>query len=71
MPNPNVLLELGNALATGRGRTRITCVVNTAYLPDGDIKELPFDLWGSRPLAFSLENAYFRQDTKGQENQNA
>ena len=41
-PNPNVLFELGYALATGLGRTRIICVVNAAYLPDGDLKELPF-----------------------------
>src|SRR5438874_2298536 len=34
-PNPNVLLELGYALATGMGRLRIVCVVNSAYLPNG------------------------------------
>ena len=66
-PNPNVLLELGYALATGRGRTRIICVVNTAFILDGDIKELPFDLWGIRPLVFSLEDPSHRRDTQGQE----
>ena len=30
-PNPNVLFELGYALATGLGRTRIICVLNAAY----------------------------------------
>ena len=52
-PNPNVLFELGYALATGLGRTRIICVVNTAYLPDRDLKELPFDVRGSRPIHFA------------------
>ena len=54
-PNPNVLFELGYALATGLGRARIICVVNASYLPGGDLKELPFDVRGSRPLQFSLE----------------
>ena len=52
-PNPNVMLELGYALASGLGRIRIICIVNTAYLPDEDIKELPFDVRGSRPVVFS------------------
>ena len=55
-PNPNVMFELGYALATGLGRTRIICVVNTAYLPEGDLRELPFDVRGSRPLQFELED---------------
>ena len=55
-PNPNVLLELGYALATGFGRTRIICVINTHYLPDGDLGKLPFDLRGSRPVQFTLED---------------
>ena len=66
-PNPNVLFELGYALATGLGRTRIICVVNAAYLPDGDLKELPFDVRGSRPLQFFLEDPAIRGATKGRE----
>ena len=66
-PNPNVLFELGYALATGMGRTRIICVVNAAYLPGGDPKELPFDVRGSRPLKFFLEDPASRGATKGQE----
>ena len=66
-PNPNVLFELGYALATGLGRTRIICVVNSAYLPGGDLKELPFDVRGSRPLQFSLEDPATRGAVKGLE----
>ncbi len=66
-PNPNVLFELGYALATGLGRTRIICAVNAAYLPAGDLKELPFDVRGSRPLQFSLEDPATRGVTKGLE----
>ena len=65
-PNPNVLLELGYALATGLGRLRIICVVNSAYLEDGDLKELPFDVRGSRPMVFSLANRDERGSLKGQ-----
>ena len=68
-PNPNVLFELGYALATGLGRTRIICVVNAAYLPDGDLKELPFDVRGSRPLQFFIEDPATRGATKGQKDQ--
>ena len=53
-PNPNVLFELGYALATGMKRTRIICVLNTHYLPHADINALPFDIRGSRPLQFHL-----------------
>ena len=66
-PNPNVLFELGYALATGFGRTRIICVVNASYLPGGDLKELPFDVRGSRPIQFSLEDQVSRGTAKGQE----
>ena len=66
-PNPNVLFELGYALATGLGRTRIICVVNTAYLPDRDLKELPFDVRGSRPIHFALEDPLSRGNVEGQE----
>ena len=66
-PNPNVLFELGYALATGLGRMRIICVVNTSYLPDGDLKELPFDVRGSRPLQFSLEDQNIRGAIRGHE----
>ena len=65
-PNPNVLLELGYALATGLGRLRIICVVNSAYLADGDLKELPFDVRGSRPMVFSLADPDKRGSIKGQ-----
>lgn len=53
-PNPNVLLELGFALGTGMREKRIICVVNTDYLPNGDLSKLPFDLRSRRPIAFSL-----------------
>ena len=58
-PNPNVLLELGFALGTGMREKRIICVVNTDYLPNGDLRELPFDLRSRRPIPFSL-NAKLR-----------
>ena len=41
-------------------------MVNTTYLPDGDIKELPFDVRRSRPLVFFLENPAQRGVTKDQ-----
>ena len=66
-PNPNVLVELGYALGTGLGRTRMICVVNSAYLPDGDIQALPFDIRGSRPLQFSLPGRDARGIAEGQE----
>ena len=66
-PNPNVLLELGYALATGFGRTRIICVINTHYLPNGDLRKLPFDLRGSRPVQFALEDPAERGVKPGQE----
>jgi len=66
-PNPNVMLELGYALATGMGRLRIICVLNAAYLPNQDLKELPFDVRGSRPLAFELQDPVDRGAAKGEE----
>ena len=66
-PNPNVMLELGYALATGLGRTRIICIVNSAYLLNEEIKELPFDIRGSRPLVFSLADRGARGVKLGQE----
>ena len=66
-PNPNVLLELGYALATGFGRTRIICVINTHYLPNGDLRELPFDLRGSRPVQFTLQDPTERGVESGHE----
>ena len=66
-PNPNVMFELGYALATGLGRSRIICVVNAAFLPNSDLKELPFDVRGSRPLSFSLQDPVIRGTTKGAE----
>ena len=46
---------------------RIICVVNTSYLPDGDLKELPFDVRGSRPIHFPLEDPVSRGTVEGQE----
>ena len=66
-PNPNVMLELGYALATGMGRTRIVCIVNDAYLPEGDLSRLPFDVRGSRPLSFSLQDPAKRGVKEGRE----
>ena len=66
-PNPNVLLELGYALATGMGRLRIICVLNAAYLPNEDLKELPFDVRGSRPLVFALQDPADRGAAKGEQ----
>ena len=66
-PNPNVMLELGYALATGMGRMRIICVLNIAYLPNKDLKELPFDVRGSRPVVFDLQDPAARCAEKGQE----
>ena len=66
-PNPNVMLELGYALATGMGRTRIVCIVNNAYVPEGDLSRLPFDVRGSRPLSFSLQDPAERGVKKGRE----
>ena len=66
-PNPNVLFELGYALATGLGRTRILCIVNTSYVRNGDLKELPFDIRGSRPTRFLLEDPTRRSVSKGHE----
>jgi hypothetical protein len=66
-PNPNVMLELGYALATGMRRLRIICVLNAAYLPNKDLKELPFDVRGSRPLVFELQDPADRDVTKGEE----
>lgn len=68
-PNPNVMLELGYALATGMRRLRIICVVNAAYLPNEDLKELPFDLRGGRPLVFSLANPSARGIQPAQEDE--
>lgn len=48
-PNPNVLVELGYALAR-LGWSRVVMVVNEAY---GPINELPFDLNKKRALAYT------------------
>jgi len=51
LPNPNVLLELGYAIAH-LGWESVICVMNTHY---GDNKDLPFDLRHRRwPLSFDL-----------------
>ena len=66
-PNPNVMLELGYALATGMGRTRIVCIVNDGYVPEGDLSRLPFDVRGGRPLSFTLQDPSERRAEKGRE----
>lgn len=51
LPNPNVLLELGYAIAH-LGWERIICVMNTEY---GEKEDLPFDLRHRRwPLSYCL-----------------
>lgn len=51
LPNPNVLLELGYAIAH-LGWERIICVMNTEY---GEKEDLPFDLRHRRwPLSYRL-----------------
>lgn len=52
-PNPNVVMELGYAVAE-LGWDRIVMVMNTAY---GDVAQLPFDLRGRRVLPYSLPDA--------------
>lgn len=49
-PNPNVLLELGYAIAT-IGPERTILVMNTAY---GPIENLPFDLKMRRVIAYTI-----------------
>lgn len=49
-PNPNVVMELGYAVAE-LGWDRIVMVMNGAF---GDIAQLPFDLRGRRVLQYSL-----------------
>ena len=66
-PNPNVMLELGYALATGIGRTRIVCIVNDAYVPEGDLSRLPFDVRGGRPLSFTLQDPSERGVERGRD----
>ena len=43
------------------------CIVNSAYLLNEEIKELPFDIRGSRPLVFSLADRGARGVKLGQE----
>jgi hypothetical protein len=51
LPNPNVLLELGYAIA-GLGWESVICVMNTHY---GEQEDLPFDLRHRRwPLSYCL-----------------
>lgn len=52
-PNPNVVMELGYAVAE-LGWDRIVMVMNTAF---GDVTQLPFDLRGRRVLSYSLPDA--------------
>ncbi|MCK9396633.1 MAG: nucleotide-binding protein [Methylobacter sp.] len=51
IPNPNVLIELGYAIAQ-LGWERVLLVQNTAY---GDPEDLPFDLRGRRIVPYSFE----------------
>lgn len=53
-PNPNVLIELGYAIAQV-GWERIILIQNTVY---GDPEDLPFDLRGRRVVTYN-----FKQDT--------
>src|SRR5205823_3575063 len=54
MPNSNVLVELGYALAR-LGNERIVCVMNEAF---GKPTDLPFDLAHRRhPMVFNLTDA--------------
>lgn len=51
LPNPNVLIELGFALAV-LGSDKVFCVLNTAY---GSTEDLPFDLKHKRhPIQYYL-----------------
>jgi hypothetical protein len=52
-PNPNVIMELGYAVAE-LGWDRIVMVMNTAF---GEVAQLPFDLRGRRVLPYSLPDA--------------
>ena len=60
-PNPNVLIELGYAIAA-LGWTRIVMVMNTAY---GGPDVLPFDLRGHRVISY--ECPYAPSKTKTEE----
>ncbi|MGZ8174461.1 MULTISPECIES: hypothetical protein [Methylobacter] len=51
-PNPNVLVELGYAIAQ-LGWERVVLVQNTAY---GSPEDLPFDLRGRRVVPYSFRN---------------
>jgi hypothetical protein len=59
-PNPNVLLELGYAVAK-IGWDRVILVQNTAY---GELESLPFDLRGRRIVPFNLSSKESRPDER-------
>lgn len=63
MPNPNVLIELGYAIAQ-LGWDRVLLIQNTAF---GGPEELPFDLRGRRivPYTFDLNKAGDRSEVRG------
>ncbi|MHB9129929.1 MAG: hypothetical protein ACYDBB_02430 [Armatimonadota bacterium] len=66
VPNPNVLFELGYALAQ-KGDSRILMVMNTAY---GQLSDLPFDLQKIRVKTYNLpkhshDKAPVRKDLVG------
>jgi hypothetical protein len=54
-PNPNVLYELGYAMAR-RGWENVIPVINTVTLRTGKVEELPFDLRRCRPLRYKFED---------------
>jgi Predicted nucleotide-binding protein containing TIR-like domain len=61
-PNPNVLIELGYAIAV-LGWNRILLVQNTNY---GEPEDLPFDLRGRRIIAYNFEKtAGNRSEARG------
>ena len=49
------------------GRTRIVCIVNDAYLPEGDLSRLPFDVRGSRPCRFRFRTRRNAVSKEGRE----
>lgn len=61
VPNPNVMLEAGYALAR-IGADRMICVMNEAF---GPASRMPFDLaHRRRPIAYALASAENREESK-------
>jgi hypothetical protein len=61
-PNPNVLIELGYAIAT-LGLKRIICMSNTKY---GNPEELPFDLKNKRIFNYAYDDKSIKKDINNQ-----